>query len=132
LKRYLLDTNHLSAYLDRRPIKARITAALLSGNRFGVCLPVLCEYRAGIRQGRKQRENLRRLATSMKYFRIWPMTADTPLMYAETVTFLKSIGQSRAQFDVLIAAIAEQHSLTILTADRDFDVIPNVDIENWL
>ncbi len=50
MKRYLLDTNHLSAYLDRRPVlERRIDSALRASDRVGICLPVLCEYRAGIR-----------------------------------------------------------------------------------
>jgi len=50
--RYLLDTNHLSAYLDRNSVlEARVDARLLAGNRFGITLPVLCEYRAGIAAG---------------------------------------------------------------------------------
>ena len=52
MNRYLLDTNHLSAYLDRQPqIEQRIDASLQAGHRFGICLPVLCEYRSGIRAG---------------------------------------------------------------------------------
>jgi len=44
MKRYLLDTNHLSAYLDRNPIlEPRIDGSLRAGERVGICLPVLCE-----------------------------------------------------------------------------------------
>ena len=54
MNRYLLDTNHLSAYLDRHPVlQPRVDAALRVGDRFGICLPVLCEYRAGIRLSRR-------------------------------------------------------------------------------
>ena len=54
MNRYLLDTNHLSAYLDRRaPLEQKIDDALKAGDRIGLCLPVLCEYRAGIRLGRR-------------------------------------------------------------------------------
>jgi predicted nucleic acid-binding protein len=49
VKKYPLDTNHLSAYLDRSPaLEQKIDRSLRSGDGFGICLPVLCEYRAGI------------------------------------------------------------------------------------
>src|SRR5262249_25938922 len=45
--KYLLDTNHLSAYLDRQAaLEKRIDTALRAGDRVGICLPVLCEYRS--------------------------------------------------------------------------------------
>jgi predicted nucleic acid-binding protein len=54
VNRYLLDSNHLSAYLDRQPVLAqKVKAALRAGDCFGICLPVLCEYRAGIRLGQR-------------------------------------------------------------------------------
>jgi hypothetical protein len=44
LNRYLLDTNHLSAYLDRQAtLEQKVDAGLRAGNRFGICLPVLYE-----------------------------------------------------------------------------------------
>jgi hypothetical protein len=47
VNRYLLDANHLSAYLDRQPVlQQTVDAALRRGDRFGICLPVDFEYRA--------------------------------------------------------------------------------------
>lgn len=41
VNRYLLDSNHLSAYLDRQPVLTqRIDASLRAGDRFGICLPM--------------------------------------------------------------------------------------------
>jgi predicted nucleic acid-binding protein len=72
LKRYLLDTNHLSAYLDGRQIlQPRVDAALQSGDRFGICLPIHCEYRAGIRLSKRYRQNLARLQTALTIIRVW-------------------------------------------------------------
>ena len=36
------------------------------------------------------------------------------------------------QFDLLIAAIARQYKLTLLTADQDFKPVNHLNIENWL
>ena len=78
MKRYLLDTNHLSAYLDRyAALEARVDAGLLAGDRFGITLPVLCEYRAGIVAGSRLQRNLARLTAAMEIFHLWPADQHT-------------------------------------------------------
>ena len=84
MNRYLLDTNHLSAYLDRHAVlQPRVDAALRAGDRFGICLPVHCEYRAGIRVSRRYRQNLARFQVALGIFRLWPTDEDTAAEFAE-------------------------------------------------
>jgi predicted nucleic acid-binding protein len=133
LNRYLLDTNHLSAYLDRQPaLERRIDDRLRAGDRFGICLPVLCEYRAGIRLSRRYRQNLARLQLALARIRLWPTDEQTAAEFAEIFRELRSGGRMLAQFDLLIAAVARQYKLTLLTADQDFQPVTGLTIENWL
>ncbi len=133
MNRYLLDTNHLSAYLDRQEkIEQRVDAALGSGDRLGICLPVLCEYRAGIRVGRRFQRNLARLQAALSILRVWPVDQQTAIEFAELFRELRATGQMLSQFDLLIAAVARQYRLVLLTADHDFRRVPRLKIENWL
>ncbi|TVS16075.1 MAG: type II toxin-antitoxin system VapC family toxin [Planctomycetaceae bacterium] len=133
MRRYLLDTNHLSAYLDRcAPLEQRIDDALKAGDRVGLCLPVLCEYRAGIRLGRRYQRNLARLHHALGILRIWPMDEGTAVEFAELFRELRSVGRVMSQFDLLIAALARQHGLILLTADRDFEPVSGIKVQNWL
>ena len=133
MNKYLLDTNHLSGYLDRKPsLEDRIDASLRAGNRFGICLPILCEYRAGIRLGKRYRQNLVRLNAALAVFRIWPGDDSTAVAFAEIFQELRSAGKMMSQFDLLIAAMARQHHLTLLTADQDFQPVTGIKIQNWL
>lgn len=133
MNRYLLDTNHLSAYLDRRPaLTQRVDAALRVGDRFGICLPVLCEYRAGIRLSRRYRQNLGRLQAALTIFRLWSADEQTAAEFAGLFQELRSAGRTLSQFDHLIAAIARQFKLTLLTADQDFQAVSRIRVENWL
>jgi tRNA(fMet)-specific endonuclease VapC len=133
LNRYLLDTNHLSAYLDRHPVlQPRVDAALRAGDRFGICLPVHCEYRAGIRLGRRFRQNLARLQAALGILRLWPTDEDTAAEFAEIFRELRFAGRMLSQFDLLIAAVARQHQLVLLTADQDFQTVSRLRTENWL
>jgi predicted nucleic acid-binding protein len=36
------------------------------------------------------------------------------------------------RFDLLIAAVARQHKLTLLTADQDFAPVKGLKIDDWL
>jgi predicted nucleic acid-binding protein len=129
----LLDSNHLSAYLDRQSaLEKRIDAAMKAGDRFGICVPVHCEYRAGIRLGRRFRQNLIRLQAALQILRIWPTNESTAVEFAELTQELRAAGKAMSQFDLLIAAISRQHNLTILTADQDFRFLSSLKIENWL
>jgi predicted nucleic acid-binding protein len=131
LNRYLLDTNHLSGYLDRHPVlQPRVDAALRGGDRFGICLPIHCEYRAGIRVSRRYRQNLARFQTALGIFRLWPTDEDTAAEFAEIFRELRAAGRMLAQFDLLIAAVARQYTLILLTADQDFQPVSRLQIEN--
>ena len=133
MNRYLLDTNHLSAYLDRRPaVEQRVDAGFLAGDRFGICLPVLCEYRAGIRLSRRRRQNLARLQAALSLLRLWPTDEATAAEFAELFQELRSAGRMLSQFDLLIAAVARQYKLILLSADQDFQAVLRLRVENWL
>src|SRR5262249_16112638 len=125
--------NHLSAYLDRHPaLQPRVDAALRGGDRFGICLPVHCEYRAGIRLSRRYRRNLARFQAALRLFRLWPTDEAPAAEFAEIVRELRSIGRMPSQFDLLIAAVARQYGLPLLTADQDFGPVNRLQVENWL
>jgi predicted nucleic acid-binding protein len=133
VSRFLLDTNHFSNYLDRRPgLTERIKRGLESGNRFGICLPVLCEYRAGMGIGRRYQRNLARVQTAMEVFRIWPCDEHTAAEFGRLFGELRAVGRGLTPFDLLIAAAACQYNLTLLTADKDFEPVPGLRFENWL
>lgn len=133
MNRYLLDTNHLAAYLDRKPnLEHRIDSAIKTGERLGICLPVLCEYRAGIQISKRRSQNLSRLQSALSVLRIWPADETTGAHFAAIFEELRAAGTMISQFDLLIAAITRHYGLTLLTADRDFQVVAGIKIENWL
>jgi predicted nucleic acid-binding protein len=103
-----------------------------SGDRFGICLPVLCEYRTGIRLGQRFKRNLVRLEAALAVLRLWPSDEDTAAEFAEVFRELRSVGRMLSEFDLLIAAIARQHDRTLLTADKDFEPVRQLKRENWL
>ena len=133
MTRYLLDTNHLSGYLDRNSqLEARVDAGLCGGDRFGISLPILCEYRAGIAKGTRLKRNLARLNAALEILRLWPADHQTAEEFGSLFQELRQAGRMLSQFDLLIAAMARQHELILLTADAAFQETPRLRVENWL
>jgi tRNA(fMet)-specific endonuclease VapC len=129
---YLLDCNHLSAALRKvSPARARIHHARRAGHRFISCYPVLCELEVGIQQTPKPEENRRRLAQLLRNVRLWPLDSDTTRLYGAVYIELRRLGRVLSQVDMVLAALARQHKLIVLTTDRDFEALMDLRVENW-
>lgn len=131
---YLLDTNHLGAALkSMSPVREQMGLCIRKGDRFGTCVPVLCELEAGIRPVGARRElyekALHRLLGQMK---IWPFEPDLAPIYGRIYQELRTAGRVLSQVDIMLAALASQMKLTLLTSDRDFEAVTGLHFENWL
>jgi tRNA(fMet)-specific endonuclease VapC len=129
---YLVDCNHLSMALRKvSPVRERIHQGRRAGHRFISCYPVVCELEAGIQQTAKLEDNRRRLTQLLRHVRLWPPDAETARIYGEVYIELRHLGRVLSQVDMLLASLARQHKLTVLTTDRDFEVLPDLRTENW-
>ena len=129
---YLLDCNHLSASLNKvSPVRERIHLARRAGHRFISCHPVLCELEVGIQQTPKPEENRLRLAQLLRHVRLWPLDIETTQRYGTIYIELRRKGRVLSQVDIVLAALARQHKLIVLTTDRDFEALSDLTIENW-
>ncbi|MGB2611942.1 MAG: type II toxin-antitoxin system VapC family toxin [Isosphaeraceae bacterium] len=129
---YLLDCNHLSASLRRvSPVRERIHQGRRAGHRFISCYPVLCELEVGIQQTPNPDDNRRRLAQLLRHVRLWPLDTETTRLYGAVYLELRRQGRVLSQVDIMLAAVARQHKLIVLTTDRDFEALSDLAVENW-
>jgi tRNA(fMet)-specific endonuclease VapC len=129
---YLLDCNHLSRALRKvSPLRERIHQGRRAGHRFISCYPVLCELEAGIQQTPKPEENRRRLGQLLRHVRLWPLDSETARLYGKVYIELRDQGRVLSQIDMVLAALARQHKLIVLTTDRDFEALSDLRVENW-
>jgi len=129
---YLLDCNHLSASLRRvSPVRERIHQGRRAGYRFISCYPVLCELEVGIQQTPNPDDNRRRLAQLLRHVRLWPLDTETTRLYGAVYLELRRQGRVLSQVDIMLAALARQHKLIVLTTDRDFEALSDLAVENW-
>ena len=133
MKGYLLDTNHLSeAIRPGSPLAKRFGSAQRRGYRVGLCIPVLCELESGIQGLSHPEEHRFGLTRVLEHAKIWPIDSATALHYGRLFHVLRGRGRVLSQVDMMVAALAAQMDLTILTADQDFAAVPNLSVENWI
>ena len=129
---YLLDTNHVGMAVDRASVVGqRIFEARLAGIRLGTCLPVLCEIEAGLRQVRHKMKYRRDLNHLLLQLRLWPVDLKTARFYGDLYMELRRRGRVLSQVDIMVAALARQMKLTILTTDLDFEALPDIRTADW-
>lgn len=130
---FILDTNHLSPALLRvSEIRDRIHQFRRTGHRFGTCIPVLCELEVAIQQTNRPESCRRYLSQVRKVVRLWPVDRETVQLFGELSLYLRRRGRILSHVDIVLAAMAKHMNLTLLTADKDFEGLPEIRKENWL
>lgn len=133
MARYLLDTNHLSPLVTlSHPLRQRVLNSLQQGGIFSIAVPALTEMLFGISILPRARQNLEeweRLKPSFNYYDIDQQQAEQA---ARLQVALRRQGWQLETVDALIATIALQNDLILLTADGDFAPIVGLKQENWL
>ncbi len=132
-RRFLLDTNHLSAVVNSRlTLRERLREAHDKGFVLGTCLPVLGELESGFQQTPDPQGNRRVLEVLRKHIRLWPLDEPIAQVFGELFNDLRSRGRALSQIDILQAALCRHMNLILLTSDRDFEAVPGLHTENWL
>lgn len=122
LVEYLLDSSVLTR-LDAPPVRQRMEGVVAAGS-CGLCGVVAAEVLRGTRSPDHHRASVDRLRA---FFRlptpddVWDRVLDVQALLAE-----RGLHKSVKVPDLLIAAVAERHRVTVLHYDQDFDTIAEV------
>lgn len=73
-----------------------------------------------------------RLDQLLRHIRLWLIDRDTARLYGEIYNELRQKGGALSQVDMMLAALGRQHKLFILSSDRDFEALPDLQVENWI
>ncbi len=124
----ILDTNALSAFVDGESAVGRI---LSQQQRVALPVIVLGEFRYGISQSRHRAVYESWLSAHLGDFDILEVTESTASTYAELRVGLKRSGKPIPANDAWIAALAIQHALPLLSRDKHFDAVTNLERRSW-
>lgn len=124
-KRVLPDAAAWVNYFRPKPTHLKeVLGQILRTDPVYMCGPVLFE----LSQGLKTAETRASLVEAVAALRYVEMTRDLWVKAGELSFDLKKQGASLPFSNILIASVALQHGLLILTADKHFEQIPGVNL----
>lgn len=133
MRRYLLDTNHLSPIVTiGHEVRSKIMAGIENGSEFALTAPVLFEFLFGIRLLPRAVHNLHvwnKLKSDFIYFSV---DADDAERAVNLKLELRQKGWQLELVDAFTAVVALRYDLILLTKDKDFLAVPGLKLENWL
>jgi tRNA(fMet)-specific endonuclease VapC len=129
---YLLDTNVCIAYLNGRSSNVIQRLRGVSPSEIAVCSVVKAELFFGAMRSRNTAGTLARQRVFLDQFISFPFDDRCAEFYASIRATLAARGTPIGPNDLLIAAIALAHNLTLVTANvREFGRVEGLRLENW-
>jgi len=124
----ILDTNALLAAADRHPAALEVVA---KAERLAVPVIVLGEYRMGIAQSRRRAEYENWLREWVATVTVLDIDNETTYHYAAIGLELRRSGKPIPTNDLWIAALCRQYSVPLISRDRHFDVVKDLERIDW-
>jgi predicted nucleic acid-binding protein len=124
----ILDTNALSAYLDRTPEAVEIVSA---ARELAIPVIVAGEFSFGIAHSRHREAYERSLQRMLDRCSVLDIGIETARHYAAIRLELKSAGKPIPANDVWIAALSRQHALPVMSRDLHFDFVAGLRRRTW-
>lgn len=126
--RYLLDTNIVIAIFAN---EAAVSQKLAQAGEVFVPGIVLGELYYGARKSARAAANVARVDEFAANSNVLICDVKTARHYGEIKSELRAKGRPIPENDIWIAAIAQQHNLTLLTRDGHFNNVDGLLIEAW-
>lgn len=128
---FLLDTNTISYATSGR---SRIALERIVEHPTGTIFASAISY-AELRYGLRRRPEATKIAKAtdalFAEIAILPWTQSTADIYAELRTRMEQAGKSLSPLDMLIAAHALEAGATLVSNDRAFRHVPDLEVEDW-
>jgi tRNA(fMet)-specific endonuclease VapC len=124
----ILDTNALSAYLDRTPEAVEIVS---EARMLAIPVIVAGEFAFGIAQSRHREAYERSLQRMPDRCTVLDIGIETARHYSAIRLELKSAGKPIPANDVWIAALSRQHSIPVMSRDSHFDFVGGLRRRTW-
>lgn len=118
---YLLDTSALIEIEKKNSSVIKTLRTIEKGARTFITHLTICEYYQGFvkKSTRYKNQALREL----KKYCIVGLSAHSCVVFCELKNSLQEAGVHLPEFDLMIASIALEHDMTIITSDKHFQYI---------
>ena len=124
----ILDTNALSAYLDKTPAAVEIISEVSD-----IAIPVIVagEFAFGIAQSRHREAYERSLQRMLDRCTVLDVGIETARHYAAIRLELRAAGTPIPANDLWIAALSRQHAMPVMSRDSHFDLVGGLRRRTW-
>jgi len=130
--KYLLDTNICIRYLNQRSEAIINRLNQTTETEIVLCSVVKAELYLGAMKSQTPQRTMEKQQFFVKRFRSLPFDDQAALFYAQIRASLEQSGTPIGGNDMMIAAIALQHNLILVTNNtREFSRINDLTIEDW-
>jgi tRNA(fMet)-specific endonuclease VapC len=126
--KYLLDTNIVIALFDE---DTNVIDNIQKAEIVYVPAIVIGELYYGAYNSTKQKENIEKIIQFQNDASILDSDATTGNYYGQIKKELKDKGNPIPENDIWIAALAKQHDLELVTRDKHFAKIDNLEVAKW-
>ncbi len=128
---YLLDSNICIELMNERDTPASHKLASVSPREIRLCAVVKAElYHGAYKSGHEK--NIALVRTFSTAFESLPFDDPAAEIYGQLRIALEKQGKLIGPYDMLIAAIALAHGVTLITHNTDeFKRVPNLMLEDW-
>ncbi|MBG1243781.1 type II toxin-antitoxin system VapC family toxin [Nostoc sp. NZL] len=128
---YLLDTDTCIYWLKgRQPVRDKLLA--VGWDEVCICVITAAELYYGAYNSNRVSENLSNAEDFIQNLPVVPLTDPALKKYGELKAQLRRIGQTIAEFDLLIASVALAENYTLVTNNtRHYERINGLKLENW-
>jgi tRNA(fMet)-specific endonuclease VapC len=129
MKRYLLDTSLLAAYLHNRITAVSRISSWVQHDEAATSILVygeVIEYLKGLPNFSEKYRTFHRILHEIPP---WPLSYGILERYAEIRRTLRPQRKDIGDIDTLIAATALEQGLTLVTTDHDFERVPNLKVK---
>lgn len=124
--KYLVDSDYVADYLGARLPAMQLLSSLAKDDLF-ISLITYGEIYEGIYFGRDPHKTAEVFERFLRSVVVLPLTQEIMRQFAHMRGMLRRRGQIIGDFDMLIAATALTHQLTLLTRNtRDYQRIPDL------
>ena len=129
--RFVLDTNIWIFYLKNpsSPVGSRLKSTPV--NEIVTCSIVWAELLHGARKYEKRADRVACVERTLAPFISLPFDNDAARHYAEIRDDLESQGQVIGSNDLMIAAIARSHELTVVSNNAEFKRVAGLNVADW-
>ncbi|WP_375497441.1 type II toxin-antitoxin system VapC family toxin [uncultured Nostoc sp.] len=129
---YLLDTDTCIYWIkDINSVRTKVRE--IGWEQIYICSITVAELYFGAYNSQRVVENLTRAENFIQNLPVVPLTDSALRKYGELKAEFRRIGQTIAEFDLLIASVAVAENYTLVTNNtRHYERINGLKLENWI